>query len=65
MLKLKFDRNSNKNGKDKIEEFTTRGVLITTSDNDFAKGLMISYGDTTDTIVIRILKNTKCTVITD
>ena len=65
MLKLRFDRNSNKSGKDKIEEFTTHGVLITTSDNNFVKGLMISYGDTTDTIVIRILKNTKCTVITD
>jgi hypothetical protein len=63
MLKLKFDRNSNKSGKDKIEEFTTHGVLITTNNNDFEKGLMISYGDTTDIIIIRILKDTKIQII--
>ena len=65
MLKLKFNRNFNKCGKDKIEEFTTHGVLITTNNNDFEKGLMISYGDTTDRIIIRVLKNTKIQIIND
>lgn len=65
MLKLKFDRNLNKSSKDKIEEFTTHGVLITTSNNDFKKGLMISYGDTTDRIIIRVLKDTKIQIIND
>ena len=64
MLKLKFDRNLNKSGKDKIEEFTTHGVLITTN-NDLEKGLMISYGETTNRIIIRVLKNTKIQIIND
>ena len=65
MIKLKFDRNANRNGKDKIEEFTTHGVLITTNNNDFEKGLMISYGDTSNRIIIRVLKNTKIQIIND
>lgn len=65
MLKLKFDRNFNKSGKDKIEEFTTHGVLITTNNNDFKKGLMISYGDVSDRIIIRVLKDTKIQIIND
>lgn len=47
----------------KIHDVTVSGVLVRLSDSSTNNGVMISEGNNND-IIIRILKDTNCTIIT-
>ena len=47
----------------KIYDAAVTGVLVRLSDDKRSKGVMIAEG-TDDNIIIKILNNTKCTIIT-